>query len=202
MRQLRTVRDKDVLARLPAEARGKVKVADLKAQGYPSFAPQQSFGYGINNKTMRELFEDGQPLTVARWPNSGTVMTGPVLDSTNHVFTFTSERLARWSQAKDVMANGYWYHLWAVCAVPLGVDTAARLDAQGRRAVGVRAERPLRLQPAGDRPARRVVHGQRNRQSVSGRTATLGSARSCFHVGTSPSSKRIRCATSSSRVDL
>ena len=145
VRQLRTVRDKDVLARLPAEARGKVKVAELKAQGYPSFTPQQSFGYGINNKTMRELFEDGQPLTVARWPNSGTVMTGPVLDSTNHVFTFTSERLARWSQAKDVMANGYWYHLWAVCAVPLGVDTAASTLTLKERpgGYGVRAERPF-----------------------------------------------------------
>ena len=125
MRRLRAVRAQAVLARLPAEARGKVRVTDLKAQGYPSSSPQQSFGYGINNKTMRELFEDGQPLTVARWPNGGTVMTGTVLDPTNRVFSFTSERLARWSQAKAVMANGYWYHLWAVCAVPVGVDTAA-----------------------------------------------------------------------------
>ena len=145
VRRLRAVRDKAVLARLPAEARGKVRVTDLKAQGYPSYSPQQSFGYGINNKTMRELFEDGQPLTVARWPNGGTVMTGTVLDPTNRVFSFTSERLARWSQAKDVMANGYWYHLWAVCAVPVGVDTAAGTLTLKERpgGYGVRADHPF-----------------------------------------------------------
>ncbi|HRR32947.1 MAG TPA: right-handed parallel beta-helix repeat-containing protein [Kiritimatiellia bacterium] len=145
VRRLRAVRDKDVLARLPAEARGRVRMADLKEQGYASFPPQRSFGYGINNKTVRELFEDGQPLIPARWPNSGTVMTGTVLDPTNFVFSFTSERLARWSQAKDIMANGYWYHLWAVCAVPVGADAATRTLTLKERpgGYGVRADHPF-----------------------------------------------------------
>jgi tetratricopeptide (TPR) repeat protein len=125
VRGLKNVRDAAVLARLPPEARGKVRVADLKAQDHPPFDAQKGYGYGIGNTTLRELFEDGQPLQIARWPNAGFVKTGEILDSTNRVLAFSSERMARWPQAADAMANGFWYHLWAVCAVPVALDTAA-----------------------------------------------------------------------------
>ena len=124
VRGFKKVQDAAVLARLPPEARSKVRVADLKAQGYASFDAQKSYGYGLNNKTMRELYQDGKPLQVARWPNTGTLKTGAVLDSTNRVFTFTADRMSRWTQAADPMANGYWYHLWAVCAVPVAINAA------------------------------------------------------------------------------
>ena len=46
VRKFRKVRDDATLNRLPQEARGKVYVADLKAQGFKDFEPQQGYGYG------------------------------------------------------------------------------------------------------------------------------------------------------------
>ncbi len=145
VRGFEKVKDPSILARLPPEARGKVRVADLKAQGYTSFDAQKSYGYGINNTTMRELFQDGQPLQVARWPNAGSVKTGEVLDPTNRVFTFTSDRLARWTHAADPMANGYWYHLWAVCAIPITLNASAGTVTLKERpgGYGIRADHPF-----------------------------------------------------------
>lgn len=145
VRGLRKLRDPALLARLPPEARGKVYAADLKAQGYTALAPQKGFGYGIGNQTVRELFQDGAPLRLARWPNAGTVMTGAVLDPTNRVFAFPSERLARWAQAPDPLANGYWYHLWAGCTVPVAADPAAGTLTLTERpgGYGIRADHPF-----------------------------------------------------------
>jgi tetratricopeptide (TPR) repeat protein len=150
VRGLKKVRDAAVLARLPPEARGKVYVADCRSGGreLATAAPldaQKSFGYGIDNKTMSELFQDGQPLQPARWPNEGFVKTGEVLDPTNRVFAFASDRLARWERAADPMANGYWYHLWAVCAVPVTPDAAAGTVTLKERPgnYGIRADHPF-----------------------------------------------------------
>ena len=139
------VRDPSVLARLPPEARAKVRVADLKAQGYSSFDVQKSYGYGLNNQTVRELYQDGKPLQIARWPNSGTLKIREVLDTTNRVFAVASDRLSRWSHAPDLMANGYWVHLWAGCTVPVAaVDPAAgTIRLKEQPAYGMVKERPF-----------------------------------------------------------
>ncbi|MEI7898675.1 MAG: right-handed parallel beta-helix repeat-containing protein [bacterium] len=126
VRTWKRVSDPAILVRLPPEARGNVRVADLKAQGFTGFAAQQSYGYGINNQTVRELYQDGRPLQVARWPNDGSMKIGEVLDATNLVFACKTDRLARWTGATDLLANGYWVHLWAGCTVPVAaVDPAA-----------------------------------------------------------------------------
>jgi hypothetical protein len=96
---LRRVSDPAVLARLPPEARGSVRVADLKAQGFAALEPQKSYGYGLNNKTVRELDQGGAPLPVARWPNAEALKIGEVIAAPNRVFACKSERLARWSEA-------------------------------------------------------------------------------------------------------
>ena len=126
VRNFKKVSDPAVLARLPPEARGKVRVADLKAQGFTSLEAQKSYGYGLGSKTVRELFQDGRPLPIARWPNAGSLSIGEVLDTTNRVFVCKTERMARWTGAADMMASGYWVHLWAGCTVPVAkVDPAA-----------------------------------------------------------------------------
>lgn len=114
------------LSRLPQESRGQVRVADLKAQGFTALDEQKSYGYGLNNTTVRELYQDGAPLQIARWPNGGSLKIAEVLDVTNRVFACKTERMARWSTASDLMANGYWVHLWAGCTVPVAsIDPAA-----------------------------------------------------------------------------
>jgi hypothetical protein len=151
------VRDPDLLARLPPEARANVRVVDVKTQGYRALAPQTSYGYGLNNKTVRELYQDGAPLQIARWPNVGTVKIAEVLDATNHVFACQTERLSRWTGAPDLMANGYWLHLWAGCTVPVkAIDSSAgTLTLKEKPGYGMAKDRPfyvLNLLEELDRP--------------------------------------------------
>ena len=117
------VTDEDILRRLPEEARGKVYVADARAQGYPATEPQKIYGRAdrySNNGGVREVFADGVPLPIARWPNEGWLKTGPQVGSvTNRAFAFSDARTARWAEAKEAMAAGYWFHLWADGVVPV-----------------------------------------------------------------------------------
>lgn len=157
VRKFKRVSDPAILARLPPEARSNVRVADLKAQGITAFEAQKSYGYGMNNQTMRELFEDGKPLPIARWPNAGALKIGEVLDTTNHVFACKADRLARWADASDMMANGYWTHLWAGCTVPVAaIDPAAgTIRLREKPGYGMVKERPfyvLNLLEEIDRP--------------------------------------------------
>lgn len=147
VRRLSKIGDPAVLARLPEAARGHVRVADLTAQGFADFGPQKSYGYGLNNKVVRELFEDGAPLRIARWPNQDVLKIGEVLDATNRVFACAeaSARMSRWALASDLMANGYWLHLWAGCTVPVAsTDPAAGTFRLGEKpGYGMAKERPF-----------------------------------------------------------
>lgn len=129
---LRTVDDSAILARLPASARGKVLVADLGSQGLPAFARQAGFGSGRDNETVLELFENGAPLQLARWPNEGELRIETVLDRFRLGATAAKDRMAHWAQARDMMAAGYWKYLWADSTVAVGAVDAAtgviRLD--------------------------------------------------------------------------
>ena len=122
VKQFESVKDAAILARLPEQARRKVVVSDLKAQGYDSFGTQRPYGRGEMNlgRGIRELFADGVPMAIARWPNSGWLKTGPQTGSvTNRAFVFTDQQLKRWSQAKEAMVCGYFYHLWSDCTMPV-----------------------------------------------------------------------------------
>lgn len=172
VRGLVKVSDPAVLARLPPEARGKVRVADLRAQGYGALAPQLGYGYGLGNKTVREVYQDGEPLPVSRWPNEGRLTIGRVLDVTNRVFACdVAERAARWAQARDPMANGYWYHLWAGATVPLAVERAegVQLRLLERNNYGLREGNPfyvLNLLEEIDRPGEWYVDVEAGRLYV------------------------------------
>jgi len=151
------VRDPAVLARLPEESRSRVRVANLKEQGCEALARQASYGYGIGNKTVRELFADGKPLPIARWPNEGNLKIGEVNDATNGVFVCESDRLSRWGQAGELMASGYWGHLWAGSTLPVAaVDARARTIALKERShYGLKKDHPfyvLNLLEEIDRP--------------------------------------------------
>ncbi len=121
--KFRRVRDEAVLARLVPEARDHVRVADLRQQGVGELKAQVGYGYGVSNKRVREVFHGGKPLQIARWPNEGQLKIEEVSDPTNQVFVAALERAKRWQGAKDIMASGYWKHLWALSTLQVEVDT-------------------------------------------------------------------------------
>ena len=71
----------EILARLPEEARGNVWQADLKAQGISDGGSLEPRGYGLSGYPCHpwvDLYFDGKPMPLARWPNTGFVKVGAV----------------------------------------------------------------------------------------------------------------------------
>ncbi len=124
------VTDKSVLARLPKEARGKVMQCNLSAQGITDFG-------SIQEQPMVNLSVNGVLQNSARWPNSGFVRVGNMVDNGNidpndpkknrpQVFT-TSDRISRWTTAPDAWLQGYLATNWMYGYVPVGsLDAKAK----------------------------------------------------------------------------
>jgi hypothetical protein len=123
-----------VLARLPEEARGKAFQCDLRGQGVDDLAPLQERGYGRPApKQTLELFFNGEPLMLARWPNRGFVNGGTIVEpgrkgeAAPSVFEYLDDRHARWTQAEDAWLFGYFAHGWADRTLKiLSIDTKPR----------------------------------------------------------------------------
>ena len=123
------VTDGAVLARLPEEARGKAVQCDLKALGVQ--VPQEPLvlggmgsGNGFKTHAIPELFFNGEPMTIARWPNEGMVHVADICVQDGHQvigipgskvgrFVYEGDRPARWKDEKDALLYGYWFFDWA-----------------------------------------------------------------------------------------
>ena len=112
------VTDSDVLDRLPEIARDHVLQADLEAHDVPDPGSLQRRGFTQHGSPALELFFDGVPMTLARWPNVGwTVIRSVPGDDAEgeaaRTFGYHGDRPAQWSEAADPWVFGYWYHGWA-----------------------------------------------------------------------------------------
>jgi parallel beta-helix repeat protein len=110
------VTDAATLDRLCPEARGKVLQADLKAAGISDFGKLVSRGFGRPSApAAAELYFDGKPMQVARWPNEGWLKIAAVPDNKpdGGKFNYDGDRPARWTHANDIWIHGYWTYDWA-----------------------------------------------------------------------------------------
>ena len=107
--------------RLPAgeapdiPVRDRIVVADLAGQDFPDLADiaPNGFGRGVE-ESGSELFCQGKPMTLARWPNVGWTYTDfgakePAPDR----FLFSEDRVGTWAGLPDVWFHGYWGREWA-----------------------------------------------------------------------------------------
>ena len=110
------VTDAKVLGKLDEAARGQVLQADLRALGITDFGSPS--GGGV------ELFFNGQPMTVSRWPNEGFVTIVNVHGTTERnvrgtkgcaegIFEYEDDRPLRWLDEADAWVHGYWFWDWA-----------------------------------------------------------------------------------------
>jgi hypothetical protein len=134
LRGFQPVTDPQILRRLPEEARAKVMQCDLRAQGITDFGrlAVRGFGQPPSPPTL-ELYVNGRPMTLARWPNTGFVGIRRLLEPGNRnegkpsVFEYLDDRHARWTQAEDAWLFGYFRYLWADATIKIGrIDPAAR----------------------------------------------------------------------------
>ncbi|HUS81115.1 MAG TPA: right-handed parallel beta-helix repeat-containing protein, partial [Armatimonadota bacterium] len=135
------VTDPAILARLPEEARGQVLRTDLRAQGVVDFGVFRNAGYGIRGEPPAglELFCDGRPMQLARWPNEGWVHIGALTDEEHPIyrgvpsdrtgkFIYEGDRPLRWTDETDLWLLGYWANPYAAgFAKVTSMDTDTRL---------------------------------------------------------------------------
>ncbi len=122
------VTDSAILARLPEAARARVVQVDLKALGITDFGEMRSRGFGRPTTPSHcELFYDGRPMTLARWPNEGQWEriagwpdAGAAKNEWGHQvgkleggFTYTGDRPRHWQDTSDLWVHGYWAWDWA-----------------------------------------------------------------------------------------
>jgi hypothetical protein len=114
--RFKPVTDPAVLSRLNESARAKVVQADLRALGVSDFGSPGGGGL--------ELFFDGKPMKLARWPNEGFTKILEVLGNTpvdvrgttgcvEGIFTYEGNRPARWVGENDPWVHGYWFWDWS-----------------------------------------------------------------------------------------
>jgi hypothetical protein len=122
--------DPAVLRRLDPSAHGKVLQADLRALGITDFGDYSEPSWASASGTRLELFVDGKPMTVARWPNDDWAVIEKIVgDPTDDVrgspiwrsgafhapatASGRADRLERWAEEPTLKAHGYWYWDWA-----------------------------------------------------------------------------------------
>lgn len=124
--------------RLDAAARPHVRVCDLG--GISDLGQMSRAGFSVKRAAAGlELFFEGQPMTLARWPNQGWLRTGA--GTKDPVVAFDGDRPARWRSKEDVWAMGYWQYDWAESYERLATAEAGHFTLEGKPPFGVGAGR-------------------------------------------------------------
>lgn len=117
------VTDEIVLARLDPLARDHVVQADLRAMGVHDLG-EIGLGVGDSAGPGMELYFEGRPMMLARYPNEGYLtiadVEGPteivwngVSGRAEPVLVYQDDRPSRWIREKDGWVHGFWFHDWA-----------------------------------------------------------------------------------------
>ena len=110
------VTDNTVLAKMAPKARGHVYRANLRELGITDFGSVERGGI--------ELYFNGKPMTLARWPNEGFVHIGELVGGkpfTVHGqrgdrigrFRYEGDRPRRWQHESSVWLHGFWFWDWS-----------------------------------------------------------------------------------------
>lgn len=114
------VRNAEALNRLPASSQPHVLEADLRALGIQDMGTHRQFGHGLPVvPAPLEIFWNDSVLQLARYPNEGAILMGPVVDTGSVPrigdysnrggrFRYMDPRHNRWVSATDVWLQGYF----------------------------------------------------------------------------------------------
>ncbi len=121
-----------VWKKLPPQARGKVMFVDLKKQGITDYGQITPRGFGRPvTPSGLELYFDGSPMEMARWPNEDWAIIADVPESLDGKgFTYSGDRPARWTDAPDAWMHGYWKWDWSDSYVKI-----ARIDLERKEII-------------------------------------------------------------------
>jgi hypothetical protein len=120
LRSWRTLSDEES-ERFPVSARSHIRVSDVP-EGLP-IGTLIRRGFGLNNRVAHsELFVDGLPMQIARFPNldaanGGWLRTGET--SGPRIFRAPDSRPTNWKQPGEAWVYGYWQFDWADSVEPV-----------------------------------------------------------------------------------
>lgn len=112
------VTDKNIFQRLTQEARAHTVQAQLRSLGVSDFGEMKQIGFSLPVvPAPLELFFNGRPMQLARYPNRGDIPVGKVIDpgsiprvgdfsNRGGTFLYSDPRHARWSGMDDVWLSG------------------------------------------------------------------------------------------------
>ena len=137
--KIKVVTDAKILAKLPADARGKVGYIDLAEQGITD-AAEIAVGFNMWNSRFEgsELYLNNERQTIARWPNGengydqyesviSAGSTGGGTSGVGGVFQTKDFRLMNWETAEDAWAVGFWGCDYYYERVPIeSIDVASK----------------------------------------------------------------------------
>ncbi|WP_326791742.1 right-handed parallel beta-helix repeat-containing protein [Streptomyces sp. NBC_00841] len=127
------VSDQAIRDRLPAGSRDIVREFDLKTLGITDYGQILQTGYGLpRTVTPPELFFNSKAMALARYPSTGFLTVGQVIDPGGNprsvlgdpdkmaaefakgaTFKYTDPRPSTWTNTSDVWMQGYWFYDWA-----------------------------------------------------------------------------------------
>ena len=121
-RVLKKVRDAADKARIQPQSLKYIREIDFKDLSIPLEGLRPS-GFGRPSGTAwSELFVDGKPLQIARWPNDYTVLIGKILNpganskrpqTETPVFCYHEDRPSTWKDVRNLWIRGYFAHGYA-----------------------------------------------------------------------------------------
>ena len=124
---LKPVTDPAALARIPTAARGNVFCCDVRSAGYKHAARPEPYGrHREAIVPITDLFQDGERLTPARYPNDGWLKVEGFSSPTGSWVKTTLDDFRPWAAEYDLMATGFWLWYWADYTTAVtNVDVAA-----------------------------------------------------------------------------
>jgi hypothetical protein len=126
------IRDPSVRSRLSQDVRDTVLQCDLKEAGITMLSPIGPRGFGRSGLWV-DLHADGEPLTLARWPDQGQELQITGTAGGKSRFHYQGDRPSRWRLSSDIAqddiwVSGLWEYEWASQTVPvLSIDQTQRL---------------------------------------------------------------------------
>jgi hypothetical protein len=112
------VTDKAIINRLEKNAIGNVWQADLRAEGINNLGNHRQYGHGLPVvPATLELFYNGEPMTLSRYPNKGAMKIGKVSDpgsvprngdksNRGALFAYTDSRHKKWVGQNNIWIQG------------------------------------------------------------------------------------------------
>lgn len=141
---IKPVKDLSVKSRLQNSVKDRIKEIDVKALGI-ELAGITPKGFGrAALPSWSELFINGKPMQISRWPNDSTVAIGKVhctgdIPRNNKygigdpVFEYLEDRPSSWESPEDVWISGYFYYGYADDMLPVkSINTSDKTITVGR----------------------------------------------------------------------